>query len=48
MEILIGTAIATVVVQFGLIWYRVGRLEQKVTDLCREVRDSNNKRQERR
>ena len=46
MEIMIGTAIATVIVQFGLLWYRVGRLEQKVTDLCREVHESNNKRKE--
>lgn len=46
MEALVGTLIGVVVAQAGLVWYRLGRLEQKLTDLCREVRDGNNKHQE--
>lgn len=32
--------------QFGLLWYKFGKLEQKVKDLCREVHDSNSKKEE--
>ena len=42
MELLIGGAIAAFVAQFGFIWYRLGKVEQKVSDLCREVRANNN------
>jgi hypothetical protein len=39
MEALIGTGIALFAGQFALLWYRIGKMEQKLTDLCREVRD---------
>ncbi len=41
MEALVGGLIAIVLGQGGLLWYKLGRLEQKVKDLCREVRDNN-------
>jgi len=25
----------------GLMWYKIGRMEQKLSDLCREVRGKN-------
>lgn len=33
---LIGVAV-TVVVQFGLLWYRIGRLDGKLEEHCRRI-----------
>ena len=38
MEALIGSLIGIVIVQFSLLWYRLGKVEQKLQDLNRKVK----------
>lgn len=33
MEALVGSLIGIVIIQFSLLWYRLGKVEQKVKDL---------------
>ena len=39
-EIFISLLVA-LFVQFGLLWYKLGRLEAKVIDLCIKIREEN-------
>lgn len=43
IELAVGLGVAFIT-QFGLLWYKIGRLEQNLADLCREVRNGNNKK----
>ena len=40
MEAVIGVLIGLVVSQGGLLWYKMGKLERGLADLCREVRNN--------
>ena len=42
MEALISSLIGIVIVQFSLLWYRIGRVEQKVKDLNNHLRREGN------
>lgn len=43
------SSIIAVIIAFalhgGVMWYKIGKLEQKLIDLCREVRGSNKKKE---
>ena len=41
MEALLGVLLGIVVTQGGLLWYKLGKLERGLADLCREVRNNN-------
>ncbi len=44
MESVIATILGAVIFvsgQFGLLWYKIGKVEQKVTDICLEVHNMN-------
>ena len=41
MEALVGSLIVTVIAQFSLLWYRIGRVEQKVKELGNNLKGGN-------
>lgn len=45
MEGIIVGVITAFVVHGGLMWYKIGKLEQKLADLCREVRETNKRKE---
>lgn len=42
METLVGSLIGIVVIQFSLLWYRIGRVEQKLKDLGNNLKGGDN------
>lgn len=42
IETLNLAVIGIVLVQFGLIWYKLGRIEQRCKDVCSKYRGGNN------
>lgn len=42
MEALVGSLIAVVIAQFSLLWYRIGKVEQKLKNLDNNLRGGNN------
>lgn len=42
METLVGSLIGIVIIQFSLLWYRIGKVEQKVKDLNNHLKEGNN------
>ena len=42
MEALVGGLIVVSIVQFGLLWYRVGRVEQKMDNHCKQHQGGDN------
>jgi len=42
MEALVGSLIGIVIVQFSLLWYRIGKVEQKVKDLTNNLKGGKN------
>ena len=39
MEAYLSGLFVFMAAQFGLIWYRLGRLEQKLTDTCNRIKN---------
>lgn len=46
MEALIGVLIGAVIGHGSLLWYKMGKLEEKVAGLTEEFRNSNNTKKE--
>jgi hypothetical protein len=46
IETLVIALTGLVVVQFGLLWYRIGKTEQKLDDVCRQLERNGRQYQE--
>jgi len=46
MEALIGVMLGAVITQGALLWYKMGKLEEKVAGLTEEIRNNNNTKKE--